>query len=827
MKRTVILTLVSALVVAGCAGNDSGNDDDDNQTPGGNGGNGGASEARVTASTTSPRVNDTVTFQATGAGASDTVKWQFGDGSNGTGASSTHQYALPGSYIVRLQVNSANNEGDLTYITVAEPVANLTGATAGEARAPSAVINLDRQVIQPGGSVIVNASGSLGYIANEEFDPEIGITPANLPFARDPGATANLTYSWDFGDGSPAVTTVEANHTYANAGLYTVTLTVTDAEGVSSKSAASVIVLSQATAVGGFKNKDLYVTATITGPQSFDPGFDYESAGGNVIEQVYETLFTTERGNTDRILPELAAEVPTLENGGITNNGTTYTIKLRQGVVFHDNTPFNAEAVKFTLDRAILMNDPASGAAVLAPILKGARDYRNNENATNSKAERDAWLAKDAIEVVDEYTVRIHLDAPNAAFFQRLAFYGTSIVSPTAVKACHPERVQLWGVCQTADGLPPASDAADGRSITRDPWMDANAVGTGPFKLRTWLPGDRVIMDRNDQWWDDPKPQLKTVIIQYVDDLNTRLLMLKSGAADEIYINPADLERVRPSIVDIATFTSSDTLIIDAFFFNYDIENDDYCPQLANGQRDCQFFQDINVRKAFAHAFNYDTFFNDIWNGLAGPLAGVIPRGMPGYDPSQKPYTQDLDLARQSLAASKGKDGFSVKCVYNTGNTVRQGSCELIKQNLESLMPGKITVTVEGLPFDTVLDRTQSQQVGFWILGWSPDYIATDDYIEPFLHSNGNYPVNQNLKAANFSAELDEKIEEALHELDSARQAEMYTEINQMAIDQYVDIYLDQRTSTHVARKYVQGFYYSPLHSGSPNTGDYSVISKA
>ena len=825
MNRTFILALVSALVVAGCTGNNGGgNDGDDNETPG-NGG-GGADAARVQASTTSPGVNETVTFTAAGAGAGDTVRWEFGDGENATGAQTTHAYAWPGSYIVRLVVNDRNNEGDLTYINVAEPEANYTNLTAGAARAPSAAISLDRQVIQPGGSVTVNASGSAGYIANEEFDPEQGVTPDNLPFTRDPGATENLTFSWDFGDGSAAVQNVSANHTYANAGLYVITLTVTDAAGQSAQSAASVLVLSQGAPVGGFRNKDLYVTATISGPQSFDPGFDYEAAGGVIIQQVYETLFTTERGNTDRILPMLASEVPTVANGGINENGTVYTIKLKRNVTFHDGTPFNAAAVKFSLDRAILMNDPSSGAAVIAPILKGARDYRNDENNTNTQAERDAWLALNAVEVVDDYTVRITLDAPNAAFFQRLAFYGSSIVSPTAVKACHQERVPLWGVCQTEDGLPPPSDVA-GRTITRDPWMDANAVGTGPFELRTWLPGDRVILDRNEDWHNDPAPALKTVIIQYVDDLNTRLLMFRSGEADEIYISPADLTRVRPSIEDIATFTQSDTLIIDAFFFNYDIESQDECPTLAGGQKDCQLFQDINVRKAIAHAFDYETFFNEIWGGRAGPLAGVIPKGMPGYDSSQRPYTQDVAAAQAALAASKAKDGFSMNCVFNTGNTVRQGACELLKQNLEELMPGKITVNVQGLPFDTVLDRTQNQQIGFWILGWSPDYIATDDYIEPFLHSNGNYPVNQNLAAANFSAELDEMIEEALHELDPVRQAELYTEINQFAIDQYVDVYLDQRTSTHVARKYVQGFYYSPLLSGSPNTGDYSTISKA
>lgn len=822
MKRSLILTVILALVIAGCTARNDGNDADNGN---GGAGGGGASEAIVAASPSAPRVNESVSFKAQGAGASDNVQWQFGDGTNATGANATHAYALPGSYIVRLAINNSggsfNNEGTLTYLTVSEAETNLTDLANAQSRAPSAVIVLDRQVIQPGGNVTVNASGSSAFIANEDFNETIGLTPSNLPFVRDASATSNLTYAWDFGDGTKA-STLEANHTYAAAGLYVITLTVTDATGAAGRAAASVLVLSSGQPVGGFKNKDLYVTATITGPQSFDPGFDYESAGGNVIQQVYETLFATDRGNPDRIIPSLAAEVPTVANGGIKENGTVYVIKLKQGVKFHDGTAFNASAVKFSFDRAILMNDPSSGASVLAPILKGAREFRNDENNTNSKAERDAWLALEAVKVIDEYTVQITLDAPNAAFFQRLAFYGTSIMSPTAVKACRQERVALWGVCQTPDGLPPASDGS-GRSITRDPWADTNMVGTGPFKLRKWLPGDRVILDRNEEWHQNPKPALRTVIIQYVDDLNTRLLMLRSGDADEIYVSPADLDRVRPSIQGIAKFTAADTLIIDAFFFNYDVEDQEQCPTLANGQKDCKFFQDINVRKAFAHAFDSQTFFNDVWKGRAKPLAGVIPRGMPGYDDSLAPYARDEAAAKAALAQSKGKDGFTVACVFNTGNTVRQGACELMKKNLEALMPGKITVNVQPLPFDTVLDKTQKQQIAFWILGWSPDYIATDDYIEPFLHSRGNYPVQQNFK----DEELERLIDAALLETDAAKQAAAYKEINRLAVERYVDVFLDQRSSTNVARTYVQGYYYSPLHSGSPNTGDYTTISKA
>lgn len=830
MRRMLTLTIASlfaGMALAGCTGGNDGG----SGGGGGGGGGGAAPQAIASASATSVQVGESITFSAQQAG-DNNVTWRFGDGANGTGASATHTYTVPGDYIVHLNVTNARgqtatNEASLIYIRVAavRDLANATGSLD-----PSAEFTIDRQVIQIGGNVTVNASRSSAWVENPDYDPETGVTPDNLPFLRDcrgaacawnASGPANLTLSWDWGDGETG-TGQEATHTYATAGVYTVTLTATDAAGNEGKRAATVLVLGQAPAVGGFKNKDLFVTATISGPQSFDPGFDYETAGGHIISQVYETLFSTERGNADRIVPELAAEVPTRDNGGIDENGTRYVIKLRQNVKFHDGTTLNASAVKFSLDRAILLNDPSSGAAVLAPALKGARDYRLNSN--NTAEERQAWLALNAVEVVDEYTVAINLDASNAAFFQRLAFYGTSIVSPTAFKACHQERVPLWGVCQTADGLPPPASGSRA-AATRDPWADTHAVGTGPFVLRTWIPADRVILDRFDGYWG-AKPQLKTVIVQYVDDLNTRILMLRSGDADEIYVSGADVKRVRPGLEGVARFTETDTLIVDAAFWAFDVKDPAACPKRADGSAACQMFQDAKVREAFAHAFDYNTFINDVWQGLARQLPGVIPRGMPGFDESLQAPSYDVERARTAIQASNYSGGFTVDVYYNTGNTVRQGGAELLKRNIEALGPN-FRVNVVPVPFNVLLDKSQKSELPLFFLGWSPDYIATDDYIEPFLHSQGTYGVSTSMAAAPFSAELDAMIEEALHETDPATQAEMYTEINRYAVENNVFLFLDQRTQTHVERTYVQGYYYDPLHSGQPNIGDYAAISKA
>ena len=815
MKRMLtfaVVALIASTALAGCAQNDNGNGGG-NGNPGTGGGGGTPPQAIATFSPLTPLAGQPVAFEAANAG-SNTVSWQFGDGSNASGARVTHTYASPGRYIVFLNVSNgagqaATNEGALTYISVAPAEVNSTAAVA-----PVADFTLDRQALRPGESVNVNASSSYGVSRNPKFNETIGLTPGNLPVVRE---TANLTFSWDWGDGTPAGTGIEANHTYARAGLYPIKLTVTDSKGGTGTYVGTVYVAAAPPAVGGFKHKDLFVTATISGPQSFDPGFDYETAGGHVIEQAYETLFGTDRGNTERVVPVLAAEVPTRENGGISADGLTYTIKLRQGVKFHDNTDFDANAVKFSLDRLVLLNDPSSGAPVVTAVLKGADDYR--ANATGTAADRAAYLALNTVEVVDKHTVRIHLPKPDPAVFQRLSFYASSIVSPTAFKAPHSERTALWGVPTTPDGLPPATTPG-GTPITRDPWADTHMVGTGPFKLRTWLPGDRVILDRFDGYWGQ-KPALKTVIVQYVDDLNTRILMFRNGDADEIYIPTSEFDRVRPTIASIARFVPADTLIVDALFLNYNVKDPALCPK-AGGQPKCDLFSDAKVREGVALGFNHQSFIENIWQNRAKQLAGVIPRGMPGYDESLQTYRFDAERAKAAFAASGCKDGCEFDAYYNTGNTVREKAAQLLKDSLEGLGVG-VKVNVRGLPFNQLLDKSQRGEIPAQFAGWSPDYIATDDYIVPFLSKSGYFGQSFNIN----EPELQAKIDETVRETDPQRQAQGWKEINKMAVDKFVSVYLDQRSQVHVERNYVQGYYYDPLHSGSPNIGDYSTISKA
>lgn len=176
-------------------------------------------------------------------------------------------------------------------------------------------------------------------------------------------------------------------------------------------------------------------------------------------------------------------------------DGSVWTFRLRKGVKFHDGTPFNAEAVKFNVERA------------LNPELK-------------LPAGNFSWTGVDKVEIVDENTVRITCKGPNAALLNNIADSGLgAIQSPTTVK-----------------GSP------DGRF---------NPVGTGPFKFVKWTPGDELVLEANPEYWGG-RPYLDKIVIKPVPDSAARVAMLEKGEVQLITQTPLQQITRLKGIKDIA-----------------------------------------------------------------------------------------------------------------------------------------------------------------------------------------------------------------------------------------------------------------------------------
>lgn len=524
----------------------------------------------------------------------------------------------------------------------------------------------------------------------------------------------------------------------------------------------------------GIPHYDTLVVQILGDPQFLDSATGYEATGESIIFNVYETLIWYKGGSAANLEPLLASEMPT-----ISPDGLTYTFKIRQNVKFHDGTPLNAKAVKYSLDRMILINEPDGPSWMYAPI-KGADKYMSSKM---TQADADAYLAAGGVTVVDDYTVKITLSAPSAPILYILAFGGAAIVSPTAVEA--------------HGGVVPGK---------HNEWMDKNMVGTGPYKFVEWLPKQRVVLDRNENYWRTPA-KIGRVILQIVPEVGSRELALYTGDADIAVITAAnafdliqqdqwvsnrkvvlkpDLQ-LKPSNTSLSVYAGYPTLSVTYIGMNARF------PPLDNK----------DFRYGMSYAFDYKTFIDSVNTGNAITGRGPIPKGLLGYDESVFQFSYDPAKAKEYLLKAKAagayKDGTKLVFYYNAGNEVRRRGGLLLKDNIDALNVG-LTVEVNELDWPTFMAKSRNGQLPMFLVGWTVDYADPHDFALPFGYSTGTIAKRVALNITG----LDAQIMQAAATVDPAQRQKMYTDIANIINKEAYYIWVGQTTQFLVMRDWVQ-----------------------
>src|SRR5947208_4112932 len=227
--------------------------------------------------------------------------------------------------------------------------------------------------------------------------------------------------------------------------------------------------------------KKTLVVALNQDPDILDPTLARTYVGRIVFSQICEKLY--EIDESLRISPQLAADMPTLSDGG-----RTVTIKLRPGVKFNDGTPMDAEAVKFSLDRHRTLKG-SNRASELAPV--------------------------EAVEVVDPLTVRLRLKAPFSPLLAQLTDRSGMPVSPAAVK-------------KLGDNFGTAP------------------VCVGPWRFAERVPQDRIVVEKSSHYFDPAQARFDKIIFRIIPDDNVRLANLRSGDIDLMHmVRPSDATAIK------------------------------------------------------------------------------------------------------------------------------------------------------------------------------------------------------------------------------------------------------------------------------------------
>ena len=232
---------------------------------------------------------------------------------------------------------------------------------------------------------------------------------------------------------------------------------------------------------------NVLIVGQIAEPKALDPAAVTAVNDFRILMNVYDGLVRY-RSGTLEVEPALA------ESWEISEDGTVYTFRLRDGVTFHDGSAFNAEAVKFNFDRMLDEGHPFhdTGPFPLAFFFSSVRQ----------------------VDVIDDLTVRFTLDAPYAPFLSNLAYPTGLIVSPAAVRE-------------------------HGRDFGRNP------SGTGPFRFVEWNYNERVVVERNPGYWDG-EAGLEAVVFRPITDANTRVAEMLAGGIDMmVEVPPVALSEFR------------------------------------------------------------------------------------------------------------------------------------------------------------------------------------------------------------------------------------------------------------------------------------------
>ena len=448
---------------------------------------------------------------------------------------------------------------------------------------------------------------------------------------------------------------------------------------------------------------DVLVVGQVAEPATMDPHVATAVNDFRILVNVYDGLVRYESGTLE-VEPALA------ESWEISEDGTVYTFNLRRDVTFHDNTQFNADAVKFNFDRMLNEDHPYydTGPFPLSFF----------------------FSAIEETEVVDEFTVRFHLNEPYAPFLSNLAYPTGLIVSPTAVET-------------------------HGADYARNP------AGTGPFVFRVWESNRQVALERNPVYWDG-SPPLAGVVFRPITDANARVSEMLSGGIDLMVEVPPD---------NVAMFADDDAFVL----------HEQAGPHLwfliLNTKEPP--FDDVRMRQAVNYAIDKETLVNDVLQGTATVATGPTPEAFAwAYNEDLEPYPYDPDRARELIAEAGYADGAETVFLVTEGGSGMLDPVPMGTAIQADLAAVGIDAEIKTYEWNTFLNEVNpglEGKAGMAEMAW----MTNDPDTLPFLAlRTAATPDQGGFNSGYYSnPEVDALLEEARRSTDQEERARLYKEM--------------------------------------------------
>ncbi|THV15754.1 ABC transporter substrate-binding protein [Rhizobium rhizophilum] len=405
---------------------------------------------------------------------------------------------------------------------------------------------------------------------------------------------------------------------------------------------------------------------------TLDPAIGYDWVNWSMIKSLYSRLMDYEPG-TANLVPSLA------ESFDVSADGLTYTFKLRPGVKFSNGRAVVASDVKYSIERAVNPKTQGPGAGFFGAI-NGFDAVSGGTSETLS-----------GIETPDDMTVVFKLSRPDATFLHVLAINFASVVPKEAVEAA----------------------AGD---------FGKKPVGSGTFILKDWTIGQRLVFDRNPDYFNKDLPYIDKVTVEVGQEPLVALLRLQQGEVDIAGdgIPPAKFLEIKNSPEGAQMIVDGEQLHTGYLTLNTKIKPLD----------------DVKVRQAINMAVNKERITR-ILNGRATPANQPLPPLMPGYDKAYPGYAFDVEKAKALLAEAGLPDGFET-VLYSTNTDPQPRIAQAIQQDLAAI---GVKAEVRALAQGNVIAAggTEGEAPMIWSGGmaWIADFPDPSNFYGPILGCGG------------------------------------------------------------------------------------------
>jgi len=449
-------------------------------------------------------------------------------------------------------------------------------------------------------------------------------------------------------------------------------------------------------------------------PTSLDPHFHNVSSNNQMALYIFDKLIRQDA--RQKLQPGLAESWKPV-------NDTTWEFKLRKGVKFHDGSPFTAEDVKYTIERIPnVPNSPSSFSFAVSAITK--------------------------VEIVDPLTIRIHTEKPAPLMPRNFAAF--TIVSKKA-----------------SEGMATA-DFNSGKA----------AIGTGPYKLVEWARGDKIVYERNKDYWGE-KLAYDKIIVRPITNDGTRVAALKSGDVDLInFVPPADVAHLEKESGLTLSKSPSTRLI----YLHLDSDRDD-TPMVTDnaGNKIKNPMKDVRVRKAISMAINRSAIVSRIMEGLAVPASQMVPDGYEGTSTKLKPEAYNPKGAKALLAEAGYPEGFKITIHGPNDRYVNDG--DIAQAIAQMLTKVGIKTEVNTMPKAVYFGKASALEFSLMLVGWATDTGEQSNCVASLLHT---YDKEKGFGASNrgrySNPVVDQTLEEALVTVDPAKHNELIIKATELGI---------------------------------------------